>query len=164
VRSKKGEAPLKKSIPLPLVKGKGIQGIGSPYKCLRGEVTNRGEMRRKDTGILGEKLAKDFLEKRGYRIRETNYRCPEGEIDIIAEDKDCLVFVEVRTKKSLEFGSPEESITAAKRERLRAVASRYLQTHNNLPWLWRIDVVAVELDRKGKPSRIELIENAVEGA
>ncbi len=113
---------------------------------------------------MGEKLAKDFLKKRGYRIREANYRCPEGEIDLIAEDKDCLVFVEVRTKTSLEFGSPEESITAAKKGKLRAVASRYLHTHSNLPQLWRIDVVAVELDQKGKPLRIELIENAVEGA
>jgi putative endonuclease len=121
-------------------------------------------MRRKDTGILGEKLAKDFLRKRGFRIREANYRCPEGEIDLIAEDKDCLVFVEVRTKTSLEFGSPEESITEAKKGKLRAVASRYWHTHSNLSQLWRIDVVAVELDQKGKPLRIELIENAVEGA
>ena len=120
-------------------------------------------MRRKDTGILGEKLAKDFLRKQGYRIWETNYRCPEGEVDLIAEDKDCLVFVEVRTRRSLEFGSPEESITPTKRERLRAIVSQYLQTHDNLPQLCRIDVVAIELDRKGKPSRIELIENAVEG-
>ncbi len=126
--------------------------------------TSKREMKRKDTGIFGEKLAKDFLEKRGYRIRETNYRCPEGEIDLIAEDKDYLVFIEVRTKRSLEFGSPEESITQVKRERLRAVASRYLQAHSDLPRLWRIDVVAIELDRKGKPSRIELIENAVEEA
>ena len=104
-----------------------------------------------------------FLEKRGYRIRETNYRCPEGEIDLVAEDNDCLVFVEVRTRTSLEFGSPEESITPTKRERLRAIASQYLQSHDNLPQLYRIDVVAVELDPKGKLSRIELIENAVEG-
>ena len=118
-------------------------------------------MKRRDTGILGEKLAQDFLKKRGYRIKETNYRCPEGEIDIIARHKDYLVFVEVRTKKSLEFGSPEESITPAKMERLRAIAAHYQQTHNNLPQLWRIDVVAVELNQKGEPSRIELIENAV---
>lgn len=118
-------------------------------------------MRRRDTGTLGEKLAKDFLKKRGYHILETNYRYPEGEVDIIARQKDCLVFVEVRTKKSLAFGSPEESITRTKRERLRAAAARYRQTHNHLPPLWRIDVVAVELDPKGKPSRIELIENAV---
>lgn len=118
-------------------------------------------MNRKDTGNLGEKLARDFIQKRGYRILETNYRCPEGEIDIVARHKDFLVFVEVRTKRSLAFGSPEESITWTKRERLRTVAAHYLQTHDNLPPLWRIDVVAVELDRNGKPSRIELIENAV---
>ncbi len=118
-------------------------------------------MKRKDVGILGEKLARDFLQKRGYRILESNYRCAAGEIDIIARHKDYLVFVEVRTKRSLEFGSPEESITPTKMERLRAVASHYQQTHNDLPASWRIDVVAVELDQKDKSVRIELIENAV---
>ncbi len=118
-------------------------------------------MKRRDTGILGEKLAKDFLKKRGYRIMETNYRCSEGEIDIIAKHKDSLAFIEVRTKTSLEFGSPEESITSAKKGRMRAAALHYQQTHNNLPPSWRIDMVAVELNQKGKPSRIELIENAV---
>jgi len=121
-------------------------------------------MKRRDTGILGEKLAKDFLKKRGYHIWESNYRCPEGEIDIVAKHKDYLVFVEVRTKRSLEFGSPEESVTQAKMGKLRAVAYHYLQDHNNLPPLWRIDVVAVELNQKGKPLRIELIENAVSDA
>jgi len=118
-------------------------------------------MKRRDTGILGEKLAKDFLKKRGYRILETNYRCPQGEIDIVAKHKEFLVFIEVRTKKSLDFGSPEESITPAKKERMRAAAAHYQQTHDNLPLLWRIDVVAVELNQKEEPSRIELIENAV---
>jgi putative endonuclease len=118
-------------------------------------------MRRKDTGILGEKLARDFLRKRGYRILEANYRCPAGEVDLITRHKDFLVFVEVRTKRSRDFGTPEESITETKKGHLRAVAAHYQQSHHNLPQLWRIDVVAVELDRKGKPSRIELIENAV---
>jgi len=118
-------------------------------------------MKRRNTGILGEKLAKDFLKKRGYHILETNYRCPEGEIDIVARYKDSLVFIEVRTKRSLEFGSPEESITPAKKQRMKATASHYRQTHNNLPLSWRIDVVVVELNPKGKLSRIELIENAV---
>jgi len=116
-------------------------------------------MKRRDTGILGEKLARDFLKKQGYHIIETNYRCPE--IDIIAKHKDFLVFVEVRTKTSLEFGSPEESITLTKRGRLRTTASRYRQAHNDLPLLWRIDFVAVELNQQGELSRIELIENAV---
>jgi putative endonuclease len=82
-------------------------------------------MKRKDTGILGEKLAKDFLERRGYRIVETNYRCPGDEIDIVAKHKDYLVFIEVRTKKSLEFGSPEESITPAKKARMKATTAYY---------------------------------------
>ena len=121
-------------------------------------------MKRKDVGILGEKLAKDFLEKEGYHITETNYRCPEGEIDIVAEHGDYLVFIEVRTKTSREFGSPEESITPAKQERMKATAAYYQQTHHNLAPQWHIDVVAVELNRKGKPSRIEIIENAVSDA
>ena len=118
-------------------------------------------MKRRDTGILGEKLARDFLKQRNYQIWQTNYRCSEGETDIIAKHKDSLVSIEVRTKKSLEFGSPEESITPAKMERLRAVAAHYRQTHENLPASWRIDVVAIELGKDNKISRIELIENAV---
>jgi putative endonuclease len=118
-------------------------------------------MKRRNTGILGEKLAQDFLKKRGYRILETNYRCPQGEIDIVARHKNSLVFIEVRTKTSLEFGSPEESITPTKKERMKATAVHYQQAHSNLPQLWRIDVVAVELNKNGELSRIELIENAV---
>lgn len=120
-------------------------------------------MKRRDIGNLGEKLAKDFLEKRGYRILETNYRCPAGEIDIIARHEDTLVFIEVRAKKSRQFGSPEESITPVKMARLRALAAHYGQTHDNLPVLWRIDVVSIELDKREKVSRLELIENAVGG-
>ena len=118
-------------------------------------------MKRQETGNLGEKLAAGFLQKRGYRILQTNYRCPEGEVDIVARQNDCLVFVEVRTKRSSAFGSPEESITPAKMEKLRRVAAHYRQAHGDIPASWRIDVVAVELDRRNKPRRIELIENAV---
>ena len=119
-------------------------------------------MNRQEVGKLGEKAARKFLKKRGYRIRETGFRCRRGEIDIIAQQKDYLVFVEVRTRSSLDFGTPEESITAAKKKKLIALALTYTNTHQNLPSLWRIDVVAIELDDKGKPKRIELIENAIE--
>ena len=121
-------------------------------------------MKRRDTGILGEKIARDFLKRRGYRILETNYRCPEGEIDIVAKQKDSLVFIEVRSKTTANFGSPEESITRAKMHKLRTVAAYFQQTHEDLPSAWRIDMVAVELDQKNKPTRIELIENAVSEA
>jgi len=119
-------------------------------------------MNRQEVGKLGEKTAQKFLKKRGYRIRETGFRCRHGEIDIIAQKKDCLVFVEVRTKSNLDFGTPEESITRAKKERLIASALTYTSTHQDLPPLWRIDVIAIELNEKGKTGRIELIENAVE--
>lgn len=121
-------------------------------------------MKRRDTGILGEKLACEFLGRNGYRIVEKNYRCPGGEIDIIARQEDTLVFIEVRTKTSRQFGGPEESITPAKMERLRTVAAHYGQSHDNLPEARRIDVVAIEMNRNGRATRIELIENAVGGA
>jgi len=119
-------------------------------------------MDRQQVGKLGEKAAQKFLKKRGYHIRETGFRCRHGEIDIIAQKKDCLVFVEVRTKSSLDFGTPEESITQAKKERLVTSALSYSTSHQNLPTLWRIDVVAIELNDRGKTKRIELIENAIE--
>jgi putative endonuclease len=119
-------------------------------------------MDRQEAGKLGEEAAQKFLKKRGYRIRETGFRCRHGEIDIVAQKKDYLVFVEVRTKSNLDFGTPEESITQTKKERLIASALTYTTTHENLPPLWRIDVVAIELDEKGKTRRMELIENAIE--
>jgi putative endonuclease len=122
------------------------------------------DMKRRDTGMLGEVIARDFLGKNGYHILETNYRCSEGEIDIIAKQGETLVFIEVRTKRSNQFGTPEESITPTKMERLRAVAAHYGQNREGLPALWRIDVVAIQMDRNGQASRIELIENAVSGA
>ncbi len=118
-------------------------------------------MKRKELGDIGEKLARNFLKKKGYRIRETNFRCREGEIDIIAERKGYLVFIEVRTKTGASFGSPEESMTFAKKEKLVATALSYLNSHQNLPDNWRIDFVGIELDQNGKATRIELIENAV---
>ena len=118
---------------------------------------------RRRLGDRGEKLAQAFLCSKGYKIIETNYRRREGEIDIIAQTADCLVFVEVRTRRGGQFGTPEESITEAKQKRLEVLAQTYLQSHENLPSQWRIDAVAIELDDKGYISRIELIENAVEG-
>jgi putative endonuclease len=119
-------------------------------------------MERQRVGRLGEEAARKFLKRRGYRIRETGFRCAHGEIDIVAQRKDWLVFVEVRTKSNPDFGTPEESITQAKKERLIASALTYNSTHQDLPPQWRIDVVAIELDDKGKPKRMEHLENAIE--
>ena len=115
---------------------------------------------RKRLGQRGEGLAAAHLEKRGYVVRERNWRCPAGVMDIVAEDGDCLVFVEVRTRRGRSFGTPEESVTPAKQAKLVEVAQTYLQEHS---WDgdWRIDVVAVEMTSGGKLLRVELIKNAV---
>jgi len=118
-------------------------------------------MKRQETGRRGEELARKYLEERGYLVLETNYRCPEGEIDIVAVDGETLVFVEVRAKTGRAFGTPEESITLAKIRHLNRAAARYCQEHEGLPPERRIDVVAVEMDGRGRVRRLELYENAV---
>lgn len=117
---------------------------------------------RKQLGQRGEELAAAYLEKRGYVVRERNWRCPAGEIDMVVEDGGCLVFVEVRARRGQGYGTPEESVTSAKQARLVEVAQTYLQEH---PWDgdWRIDVVAVEMTARGKLLRVDLIKNAVTG-
>jgi putative endonuclease len=142
---------------LVIVRERNDRRISFRANCPKDQVMDRQEV-----GKLGEKAAQKFLKKRGYRIRETGFRCRHGEIDIVAQKKDYLVFVEVRTKSNLDFGTPEESITQAKKERLIASALTYTGNHQNIPSLWRIDVVAIELDDKGKTKRIEHIENAIE--
>jgi putative endonuclease len=119
-------------------------------------------MKRKETGDIGEQLALNFLKKKGFKIIETNYRCHRGEIDIVARKKDCLVFVEVKTRANLSFGTPEESITSTKQNHLELAANHYLQNHEKLPSSWRYDAVVIELAEDNKIKRIELIENALD--
>jgi putative endonuclease len=73
------------------------------------------------------------------------------------------VFVEVRTRRGGEFGTPEDSITPRKRQHLVAAAQTYLQEHQLPDVAWRIDVVAVELSRRGELLRVDVIENAIQG-
>ncbi len=114
-------------------------------------------------GAMGERAARGYLERDGLAVLDANYRCPFGEVDIVALDGDTVVFVEVRTRSGRSFGSPEESITAGKARRLIATAQSYLQSRDGLPQHWRIDLVAVDVDSRGRIARIERTENAVTG-
>jgi putative endonuclease len=114
-------------------------------------------------GRRGEELAVTELVRRGYEIRQRNWRCLEGEIDVVAEHDGWVVFVEVRTRRGRALGTPEVSITAAKRARLIRVAEVYLAESEPGEVDWRIDVVAVEMSRRGKLLRIDVYENAVTG-
>jgi putative endonuclease len=109
---------------------------------------------------MGERLAADYLESRGYRIRERNFRCREGEIDIIAEKDGCLAFVEVKTRRGAGMGEAAESVTPEKGARLLLLAEAYAQAHADLPPDRRIDVVAVDLSPGGRLLRLQHIENA----
>ena len=114
-------------------------------------------------GQRGEDLAVVELTRRGYVVRQRNWRCQDGEVDVVAEHGHWLVFVEVRTRRGRELGTPEESITEAKRSRLLRVAQSYLLEFEPGDLDWRIDVVAVEMTRDGKLMRVEVYENAVTG-
>ena len=117
---------------------------------------------RQGLGRRGEILAKRHLEALGYTTLETNYRTKSGEIDLISSRDGGLVFFEVRTRRGPGFGSPEESVTAEKRQRLVAVAQEYLQATDNEGAEWRIDLVALEMDSRGRLLRLDVVENAVE--
>lgn len=120
--------------------------------------TSRGRL-----GARGEKTAREYLEAKGYRIETTDFRCPWGEVDIIAWDRDRLVFVEVRTRRAPEnYGSPRESLSRRKMERLVATAETYLQGLPTPPEEWRIDLVGIRIDGLGGMEPPEHIENAVQ--
>lgn len=113
---------------------------------------------RRSLGQRGEELAVSKLKELKYRILERNYRCALGEIDIIAQEKEVLVFIEVKTRKNKNFGHPADALHASKQRKLSKVAMTYLN-HKKLSDIpARFDVVVVEFF---SPSpQITLIRNA----
>lgn len=118
---------------------------------------------RQETGRLGELAARRHLESVGYTILASNVRCDRQEIDIVADDGGTLVFAEVRARRGRMFGAPEESITRSKRRQMLKAAQCYLTANDCWHRSWRIDVVAVKLDRNDGIERVSVIRNAVEG-
>lgn len=96
-----------------------------------------------ELGRRGEQLAADHLESRGLRVLDRNWRCPQGEIDLVARDRGELVFVEVKTRSSEAFGHPLESITVQKLARLRRLAAAWCEAHPGNHDRIRIDAIAV---------------------
>ncbi len=106
-------------------------------------------------GRQGEELACAELARRGYEIVARNWRCPGGEVDIIARHDGCLVFVEVKTRRP-RGGVPEEGLTLRKTARIIAAAQSYVGQTGAPEDGWRIDLVAIELGRDGQPLRISI--------
>ena len=116
---------------------------------------------RSKLGTQGERIAAAHLESLGLVVEDRNYRTRFGEVDLIARDGEERVFVEVRTKRSTAFGTPEESLTPRKQARLIHAAEEYL-AERGLAWAsWRVDLVAITLQPDG-PAHISHIESAVE--
>ncbi|MBI4137158.1 YraN family protein [Candidatus Roizmanbacteria bacterium] len=109
-------------------------------------------------GKSGELLAQKHLQNNGYTILETNWRGRWAEIDIVAVDGDTLVFIEVKTRHSHEYGLPEESITPHKLHALERSALLYKQNHPELPDALRIDFIGIDYAVGSEP-RINLIKN-----
>jgi putative endonuclease len=95
-------------------------------------------------GVVGERLAADELVSRGYAILERRFRTDRGEIDIVAQEGQTLVFVEVRARASEEFGSAAESVTDGKKRQVAAMAVEYLARHDITDRPCRFDVVAID--------------------
>ena len=116
----------------------------------------RGE--KKELGKRGEELALRFLKKNGYKVIERNYICKMGEMDIIAQEKDTLVFVEVKTRTSMAFGPPQLAVNPTKQMQLSKVALNFLKEKRLEDVKARFDVVAIVLRPAGE--EIELIRDA----
>lgn len=124
-------------------------------------MTERKPNARAALGGSGERLAAGWLEARGFRVLARNWRCPNGELDLIAEEAGELVFVEVKTRRGIAHGAPEEAITASKRAHLVAAAESYLMEHQREEQPWRIDVVAVQLDGAGRLTDVRHYRSAI---
>ena len=102
-----------------------------------------------DLGISGESIAEQYLRRKGYSILEKGFRYLKGEIDIIARDGSCLVFVEVKTRSEEDYGSAEEAVTFSKQRQIKKTARGYLFQNQGSAPECRFDVVAVIASGEG---------------
>ncbi len=111
-------------------------------------------------GELGEKLALKRIKRYGYKLVAKNYRCPLGEIDLIAKDGDCLVFIEIKTRKNSSTGNAKEAIDKRKRRQISKVALYYMKANGCCDVKSRFDIIAINI--LGGKEEIELIKDAFE--
>jgi putative endonuclease len=113
---------------------------------------------RLNLGKLGEELALKKIKGLGYKCITRNYRCPLGEVDLIAKDGDTLVFIEIKTRKGKSIGYAKEAVNERKRRQLSKAALAYMKSNDCCDVKSRFDVVAINLNEDEK--EIEVIQNA----
>jgi putative endonuclease len=106
-----------------------------------------------ELGGHGERIAAAYLTDAGLRVLDRNWRCREGELDIVAREGEALVFCEVKTRRGVGYGHPVEAVTVAKQRRLRTLAQRWLAAHDEHAPDLRFDVVGV-LVRPDRPALV----------
>jgi putative endonuclease len=111
-------------------------------------------------GEKGEKLALKKIKRLGYKFIAKNYRCPLGEIDLIARDSDCLVFIEIKTRRGSSIGYAKEAVNKRKMRQISKVALAYMKANNCCDVKARFDVIAINI--KGGMEEIEVIPDAFE--
>ena len=111
-----------------------------------------------ETGRRGEDAAVAYLKRAGYEIIERNYRCPFGEVDIVAREGGNLVFIEVKSRRSERYGEPEASVGIEKQRKISRISLDYLQKKRLSPGSVRFDVIAVKMQPGS--AQIELIKDA----
>lgn len=116
----------------------------------------------KETGRLGEDIARIHLLKKGYSILETNYNTRYGELDIIASDGGTLAFIEVKTRRSTTYGYPREAVNWHKQLKIKHMAEFYILRKKLSNTSMRFDVVEVLLDKDNNPKDVSIIKNAFE--
>lgn len=114
---------------------------------------------KQELGKKGETLAKQYLEKQGYQIIAQNFRCLQGEIDIIAKEKQELIFIEVKTRSTLKYGRPVEAVNQPKQKHMIKAAEYYLYRTKQENQCVRFDVI--ELYRKEKQLKIHHIKQII---
>ena len=118
---------------------------------------------RQKIGEIGEKKARNYLKCRGYEILECNFQTKSGELDIIAKEKDCIVFVEVKTRTNQEFGAPSEAVSYYKQKHMYQSAKQYLRRFPTEVEC-RFDVMEVILKKQGFfwKAKIEHLQNVIQ--
>lgn len=116
-------------------------------------------MNNKEVGDLGEGIAVEYIKKKGYILIQRNFRCKQGEVDIIAKDKDEYVFIEVKTRNSKRFGQPAEAVNCLKKKHIYNVTRYFLYKYKIENSSIRFDVVEILLNKDGyKLNHIKQIE------
>ncbi|MAF13751.1 MAG: hypothetical protein CMI53_02555 [Parcubacteria group bacterium] len=138
-----------------------ISPLQSPKATFGRDGSKKNNRKKRRLGKLGETMAANYLQTKGYRVKQTNYYTAEGEIDIVCQKDKSFIFVEVKTRTNHSFGWPEDSVSDAKLEKIILAAEKYIQK-NDITNFWQIDIISIVVDRKSRLVQISHFKNIIQ--